>query len=71
MPTLTLQLRPARITDRPDIEAISALTWEGTDYLPRYIEAWLADPNGEFYVAESPMGVVGTGKLTKLGAGEW
>lgn len=65
-------IRRAQEADRAVIEHISARSWNGTDYLPRMLSAWLNDPDGELYVATTEDGrVVGTGKLSKLGEGEW
>jgi ribosomal protein S18 acetylase RimI-like enzyme len=74
MNNLAYIIRPARAEDRTGLEAIAALTWGGTDYLPRYIDAWLADAEGLFVVAESTdpeHTILGAGKLTCFGPGEW
>lgn len=75
-PTPAFLIRPARLADRAGLEAIAARTWDGRDYLPRVFEAWVGDPHGEFYVgllagAEGDEHVVGAGKITRLGSGEW
>ncbi len=66
-----LTVRPARADDRAALEAIAAQTWDGQDYLPRVLEAWLADPHGGFFVAELRGRVVGAAKVSRLGEGEW
>lgn len=71
----SLSIRPAQITDRAGIEAIAARNWDGRDYLPHVFERWLTDAQGEFYVATvtdaAAESVVGTGKVSCLGEGEW
>jgi N-acetylglutamate synthase-like GNAT family acetyltransferase len=68
-----LTIRRARESDRPALEVIAARTWGGDDYLPLVFDEWLADPEGEFFVATlgAEGRVVGTAKLTRLGPGEW
>ncbi len=66
-----IQVRAAQAADGPAIEAISAQIWEGRDYIPDVWEDWLADPDGQFSVAEMEGRVVGYGKLTRLADGEW
>ncbi|WP_175059401.1 GNAT family N-acetyltransferase [Thermococcus sp. 2319x1] len=57
-------IREAKPEDKPFIEEIAKLTWEGEDYLARVFESWLKD--GNFYVLEVEGRVVGTAKLTLL-----
>lgn len=57
-------IRLARLKDKPFIEEIAKLTWEGEDYLARVFESWLKD--GNFYVLELEGKVIGTAKLTIL-----
>lgn len=64
-------IRPAREGDRTALESIALRIGNGWDYLPRFISDWLNDPSGEFFVSEIDGQVVGTGKLTQLGADEW
>ncbi|HEC34458.1 MAG TPA: AI-2E family transporter [Chloroflexi bacterium] len=64
-------VRPARLEDRPDVEAICAQIWEGHDYVPEAWEEWLADPYGELSVVERKGRVVGVGKLTRVADREW
>ncbi|NJE08638.1 GNAT family N-acetyltransferase [Thermococcus sp. M39] len=57
-------IREAKPEDKPFIEEIARLTWEGEDYLARVFESWLKD--GNFYVLELEGKVIGTAKLTIL-----
>ena len=57
-------IREARPEDRPFIEEIARLTWDGEDYLARVFGEWLKD--GNFYVLELDGKVIGTAKLTFL-----
>ncbi|NJD99705.1 GNAT family N-acetyltransferase [Thermococcus sp. LS1] len=57
-------VREALPEDRPFIEEIAKLTWEGEDYLARVFDEWLKD--GGFYVLEMDGKVIGTAKLTLL-----
>ncbi|NJE26896.1 GNAT family N-acetyltransferase [Thermococcus sp. MV5] len=57
-------IRLARKEDKPFIEEIARLTWEGEDYLARVFENWLKD--GNLYVLELEGKVIGTTKLTIL-----
>ncbi|WP_456421497.1 GNAT family N-acetyltransferase, partial [Thermococcus sp.] len=56
-------IREARPDDRPFIEEIARLTWNGDDYLARVFDEWLVD---NFYVLELEGKVIGTAKLTLL-----
>ncbi len=60
-------VREAKREDRPHVEEIARLTWEGHDYLPRVFDSWLED--GHFYVIEEDGKVVATAKLTLLPCG--
>ncbi len=68
---IELIIRPAKEDDFPYIEHIGSRIWEGNDYLPRVWDRWLHDPNGEMVVAELKGQVVGVGRLTDMGDGEW
>ena len=57
-------IREAKLEDRPFIEEIAKLTWEGEDYLARVFDSWVKD--GNFYVLELDGKVIGTAKLTFL-----
>ena len=67
----SFSIRPARDSDRADIQAIASQIWGGTDYLPLMFDRWLADTDGAFYVAQVDNRVVGTAKLSQLGEDEW
>ncbi|HDH44523.1 MAG TPA: GNAT family N-acetyltransferase, partial [Thermococcus sp.] len=51
-------IRLVRKEDKPFIEEIARLTWEGEDYLARVFDSWVKD--GNFYVLELEGKVVGT-----------
>ncbi|NJE60300.1 GNAT family N-acetyltransferase [Thermococcus sp. 21S7] len=57
-------IREAKPEDKPFIEEIARLTWEGEDYLARVFDEWFED--GGFYVLEVDGKVIGTAKLTIL-----
>lgn len=70
--THPVAIRPASPSDRPAIEAIAAQVWDGNDYLPYFLDEWLADTIGQLYVAVDPLDrAVGVSKLTRFAAGEW
>ncbi len=50
---------------------ITAHTWDDGDYIPEVWDDWLADPRGEFTVAEMDGLVVALAKLTLLDPGEF
>ncbi len=56
-------IREAKPEDRPFIEEIARLTWEGRDYLAKVFDKWLGD---NFYVLELEGKVIGTVKLTLM-----
>jgi GNAT superfamily N-acetyltransferase len=65
--------RPARAEDKSRVLEITAHTWgpgEG-DYIAEVWDRWLADPQGEFTVAELDGAVVALAKLTWVADGEW
>lgn len=66
-----INIRPAQPSDRAALEAIAAQTWEGSDYLPRVLDTWFNDPDGGFYVVTIADRVIGVGKMTRYGDGEW
>lgn len=57
-------IREAKPEDKPFIEEIARLTWDGEDYLARVFDEWLED--GNFYVLELDGKVIGTAKMTFL-----
>jgi GNAT superfamily N-acetyltransferase len=66
-----LIFRPARPEDKPRVLEITAHTWSDGDYIPEVWDDWLADPKGEFTVAELDGVVVALAKLTSLGQDQW
>ena len=48
---MNVSIRPAAIKDRPRLLEISSQIWEGDDYVPDVVDAWIADPNAELAVA--------------------
>jgi len=66
---MSLLVRPARVSDKPALMAIAKKVWDGNDYLPVFFEKWVRDVG--FRVAEDQGRVVGCGKATHFGQGEW
>lgn len=64
-------IRPAAPDDRSQILQIAAQIWDGDDYLPQVLDGWFDDPDGSFNVMTYKNEVIGLGKLSKLGEGEW
>ncbi|MTI96317.1 MAG: GNAT family N-acetyltransferase [Firmicutes bacterium] len=60
------RVRPARESDKPRILEISAQVWEGRDYIPRVVDKWLHDSEGEFSVVLANDELVGYSKLSTL-----
>ncbi|MBN1859617.1 GNAT family N-acetyltransferase [Candidatus Bipolaricaulota bacterium] len=48
---MDFQIRRAETKDRPRLLEISSQIWEGDDYIPDVVDAWIADPSGELAVA--------------------
>ena len=72
-PTVQLTFRPARPEDKPRVMEITAHTWgahEG-DYISQVWTKWLADPQGEFTVAELDGTVIALAKLTWVAEDQW
>jgi predicted PurR-regulated permease PerM/GNAT superfamily N-acetyltransferase len=63
--------RLAAAADRASVMELSALIWEGHDYIPQVWDAWLLDTNGRLAVADLDGRAVGVGKLTQLAPEEW
>ncbi|MBD3286401.1 GNAT family N-acetyltransferase [candidate division WOR-3 bacterium] len=63
-----ISLRPARHEDKPGILKIASSTWEGWDYVPLFVDAWIEE--GGLYVAENDAEIVGITKTTDLDQGE-
>lgn len=66
-----LVIRPAERRDRAAIEAIAAQIWDGDDYLPYVLDAWLDDPFGGLFVAVLDGCVIGVSKLSRFAEDEW
>jgi predicted PurR-regulated permease PerM/GNAT superfamily N-acetyltransferase len=64
-------IRPAWESDKGDMLDLTALMWEGHDYIPQVWSEWLADHEGILVAAELDSRMVGFGKLTRLGPQEW
>ncbi len=64
-----IELRAARVEDKPRILEISSQVWEGTDYVPLVLDLWLADEAGQFLVALIDGKVVGFAHRTYLAPG--
>jgi GNAT superfamily N-acetyltransferase len=61
-----LALRPVRPADRERILEITADVWEGHDYLPEVLDAWLANPGATFQAAELEGVLVGVQRLRPI-----
>jgi len=59
---MKIDVRRARTTDRERILEISAQIWEGDDYIPYVIDAWMGDEQSELAVATWGGRVVGFGR---------
>jgi GNAT superfamily N-acetyltransferase len=68
---IQVHCRPAQESDTPAVLELTALIWEGDDYVPQVWAEWLADPQGRLLVAEYQGRVVGLGKLSRLSAEDW
>jgi GNAT superfamily N-acetyltransferase len=66
---MALIVRPARMSDKPALMAIAKKVWDGNDYLPVLFDRWVRKPG--FWVGELSGRVVGCGKATHFGSGEW
>ncbi len=64
-----VELRAARVEDKPRILEISSQVWEGTDYVPLVLDRWLTGEAGEFLVALIDGKVVGFAHRTYLAPG--
>lgn len=66
------RIRPARPQDKEAVLEFTRHTWgeENGDYIPEVWDAWLADRQGRFLVAELEGRPVGIGKVTLQGEGE-
>jgi GNAT superfamily N-acetyltransferase len=64
-------IRPALPLDREAVLEFCKFIWDGHDYIPYVWDDWMADPNGEMFVAEYAGKAVGLGRLTLLAPGQW
>ncbi|MBN2379032.1 GNAT family N-acetyltransferase [candidate division WOR-3 bacterium] len=63
-----IKLHSASPKDKEGILAVASATWEGWDYVPLFLDAWIAE--GGLYVAEHSGQIVGITKTTELSEGE-
>jgi GNAT superfamily N-acetyltransferase len=68
---IRVDCRPALESDTPAMLELTALIWEGSDYVPKVWAEWLADPNGRLLVAEYQGRLVGLVKLSRLAEDDW
>nr|MBN1228817.1 GNAT family N-acetyltransferase [Anaerolineae bacterium] len=67
-----LEFREGIEQDWPAVQAITARTWGGEDYLNQDLwSAWINDSTGALHVATFNQHVVGFGKVACLGPAEW
>jgi predicted PurR-regulated permease PerM/ribosomal protein S18 acetylase RimI-like enzyme len=66
-----VRIRPARASDKKDMLELTAQIWEGHDYTPQVWSEWLADRKGLLAAAELEKRMVGFGKISRVGPGEW
>lgn len=64
------RIRRVQESDIEDILEISRHVWEGHDYLPYVIRAWLQDQNSHTYGIEVDHHIVGLGNLRLVEAGQ-
>ena len=63
--------RRAQAADKTAVCALSALIWDGDDYVAESFSDWLADELGQFTVIYEGETLVAFGKLSCLSPGEW
>ena len=66
-----VRIRPARASDKKDMLDLTEKIWEGHDYTPQVWSEWQADRKGLLAAAELDKRMVGFGKLSRVGPGEW
>jgi predicted PurR-regulated permease PerM/ribosomal protein S18 acetylase RimI-like enzyme len=66
-----VRIRPARESDKKDMLELTEKIWEGHDYTPQVWSEWQTDRNGLLAAAELDKRMVGFGKLSFVGPGEW
>lgn len=64
-----IEIRRAKIEDKPRIVEISSKIWDGEDYLPHIFEKWVNEEGGEFNVITVDNVVAGCAKMTLLPQG--
>jgi GNAT superfamily N-acetyltransferase len=66
------ELRPVRASDRNEVLAMTAHTWEDGDYIPDVFDMWLADPQGLFAaLVHTPSGrIAAIDKVSILATGQ-
>lgn len=62
-------LRPVRPVDRERVLEIVRDVWDGMDYMPDVLDAWLADPGASFQAAEVDGVVVAVQRLRPIAPG--
>ena len=73
---IPVSVRPARESDKAGMLEVTKNIWDGDDYVPYVWDEWLADTEGVLCVAIGESGehaghMIGLGKLTHLGGGNW
>lgn len=63
-----MKLRESTSKDREGILRIASATWEGWDYVPLFLDSWIAE--GGLYVAELAGEIVGITRTTEFSPGE-
>lgn len=64
-------IRPALPRDTADVVEFTKFIWDGHDYVGAIFPEWLEDPEGQLFAAEYAGHCVGTGKVTRVAAGQW
>lgn len=64
-------IRPALPRDIADVAEFTKLIWNGHDYVGYVFHEWLADPNGQLFVAEYAGKCVGCAKVSSIAPGQW
>ena len=65
-----LKIRKVQESDIEDVLEISRHVWQGHDYLPYVIKAWLKDPNSHTYGIEVDSHIIGLGSLRLVEKGQ-
>lgn len=67
----TVNFRPGRETDLPQIAEMTKDIWGGEDYLPDVWQEWVGDPKGRLTVGLLGEEIVATGRIVELVPGGW